>query len=497
MKKIYLICAGLIAFHAGTTTPMMERFNKALKPIYGKYLKRTPAPYIFYDPRGSYSSYAPYAPRDSYSYFSPHFNMYHYVGMDYTAADASTLILITQHIQQDLAIGIRGFKFKDTELMILRDKNTRYASLSTIIREIAIFAEKHNELVIVHLVDTEKYENIITELIKKQTDIHHLFFTPSDQLKDIEKNAAKNRIKNTANKNGLTVWPRLKWNYANQKLVMITWDSKLNSDYCWNYDTYFTHNLNDSKKLIESNVSSISAAMPKAANDQPTIFYSDVLKAELITGLSFITLLAANMISNYLYSLYSQPISYQPPFNPMDWINNPSIIPANAKQTFDVILAKTRTFGPENPNNPLNLNNEGLVYLRYRLKELFTPQRVYTYYPSRFLSLWTNLIASVGSGLTALGIYAIGHTKNAFTVVKVEEIPANMAVNGVFLTKPLTPTDITTIKENRSSIFNAVSKLNKDDYKIINDFQRSLWMKIAHHGRRAVSPITNRLRKKR
>jgi hypothetical protein len=485
MKKLWvLLGASVICLHVDTAAPMMAGLNKIVKPIYEKYIKRKPAPYTFY------------APRDSYSYFSPHFNMYHYVGVDYTTSGKVT----SEDIQKDLATGIRGFTFtikriENQEAYVSNAKNT-LSSLTGMLSTIVLFAEQHNEIVIVHITNAHHYSSIIHDHIKsiKYPD---LLFTPLDRLKDIDKNAAKKRTIDTANKNGLTVWPRLKWNYANKKLVMITWDSTHYSDYCWRYDQYFTHNLSDSKKLIESSVDSISATMPVATAEHPTIFYSDALKTELVSGLSFVTWLAICTISNYLYSLCSQPISYQPAFDPMTWIKNPDIIPANAKQTFDTILAKVRTFGPENPNNPLNLNNEGFVYLRYRLKELYTPTRVYTYYPSRFLELWTNLIASASSSLTALGIYAIGHTKNAFTVVKKENIPAAMAVTGVFLKQPLSLGDAITISDNKSPIFNAVSQLNRQDYTLINTFERSLLLQIAHHGRRAASPITNRLLKKR
>lgn len=107
-------------------------------------------------------------------------------------------------------------------------------------------------------------------------------------------------------------------------------------------------------------------------------------------------------------------------------------------------------------------------------------------------------MSAAGTSLTALGIYAIRHTKNAFTVVKKEIIPANMAVTGVFIKKSISIGDaINIIDYNKSPIFNAVSQLNRDDYTLINKFQRSLLMQIAHHGRRVASPIANRLRKRR
>lgn len=113
---------------------------------------------------------------------------------------------------------------------------------------------------------------------------------------------------------------------------MITWDSKNDSDYCWSYDTYFSNNLSDSKKLIESSVDSIAAAMPVATVEHPTIFYSDVLKAELVSGLSFVTLLAMNVISNYLSSIYNITTFYpKTPFHPTEWINSPGLMPVDYK----------------------------------------------------------------------------------------------------------------------------------------------------------------------
>jgi hypothetical protein len=517
MKKLsLLLCISCVSFHAGTTIAMMEHLNKALRSTYQKYFKRTPAPYTFY------------APRDSYSYFSPHFNMYHYVGMDYTNKPVITATMIKNNLEN----GIRGFKFKISRSINLvayvGNTDSTGEDLRVLIKDIAAFAEKNNEIIVIHIINTAKYQNIITENIKDFTDIN-LLFTPSDRLKDIDKNAAKNRIVSAAKKDAITIWPRLTWNYANKKLVMITCDSPEDSKYCWSYDKYFTDNLSDSKKLIETTVDSVSAAMPVAANDQPTIFYSDVLKAEFITGLGTITALAALMIYNYLTEprIHTHTVWEKPPTdnqNGWDYYKNTDAIPKEDSGLF--LKAYQRAIElAESSYSPLQVKALAMTKVtREQIKDLivlgessqssspvhkvffellgqyFNTPYVYVKTivtpPSWYTKLIGSFIASMATSLTALGVYSIGLTKSAFTVVRKETIPADMAVTGVFLSKPLTQADIKTIRD-KNSIFNAVSQLNRDDYTMINNLQRSFLMKIAHHGRRVTSPITNRLRKKR
>jgi len=513
MKKLSLfLCISCVSFHASTTIAMMEHLNKALRSTYQKYFKRTPAPYTFY------------APRDSYSYFSPHFNMYHYVGMDYTNKPVITATMI----KNDLENGIRGFKFKISRSINLvayvGNTDSTGEDLRVLIKDIAAFAEKNNEIIVIHIINTAKYQNIITENIKDFTDIN-LLFTPSDRLKGIDKNAAKNRIVSAAKKDAITIWPRLTWNYANKKLVMITCDSPEDSKYCWSYDKYFTDNLSDSKKLIETTVDSVSAAMPVAANDQPTIFYSDVLKAELITGLGTITALAALMIYNYLTEprIHTHTVWEKPPTdnqNGWDYYKNTDAIPKEdsglflkayqrAADMYSPLAQREKIWAMKSvtqeqikalvgPGEPEASYPQRSVFFAFLTQYLNTP---YVYVktivtpPSWYTKLIGSFIASMATSLTALGVYSIGLTKNLFTVVRKETIPANMAVTGVFLNKLLTPEDIKTIRD-KNSIFNAVSQLNRDDYTMINNLQRSFLMKIAHHSRRVTSPITNRTRKK-
>jgi len=597
--RLYNILVVLIfGTHVGVTSPMMAGLTSRIKNLCTRYFAAAPK---------KPQKYTFYAPRESYSYFSPHFNMYHFVGIDYTTPNPQV------NITTGLNTGIRGFIFPlAINNNLLSIANTGI-TLQKALTDIADFSGSKNEIIIVHLNNVKDHEKRIEALLKNRK-IESLLFRPDDRLKDIEKNAAKTRIDNVAKKEDITIWPRLKWNYANNKLIMITWDSDQTSEYCWQYSDYFTNDLADSQKLITHRIQSIQEQLPKpivleaeirsALGDiispektveHPTIFYSDVLRAELAVSLGSTTILAMLMLYNYfitpttsiiwqngpnynaLHDIeyqksytqeyesllrdnravqgkiheYQQKLveeKYSAEIEPLrqkyDYWNgvmnapqtpeNPGIYQQLKQSVYEPLRQKYDSLiGVRNPSEGLKLSSEDTIlrwkqsFADYRDKsnelaalvrpealdmvknlnpELLAPLRdkaadiakevakgvVSFARNNTAMNLWSAYFSQLlGYGamtltaLAALGIYTSGSTKNLFTVVKQENVPVNPT--GVFLTTPLTPNDITTINNENNTVFHAVSQLNRNNFEVINNFQRSFLMKIADRARRLAS----------
>src|ERR1700722_8774712 len=144
MKKLYVIvCAVIITMHTGITHPMMAGLTKRVTNLYHQYFASTPK---------KPDAYKFYAPRESYSYFSPHFNMYNFVGIDYTTPNPQT------NIMTDLQVGVRGFIWP----LIIYNKYLSIAGtsirLQDALTQIADFSDDHNEIVIVHLKKVKNHE---------------------------------------------------------------------------------------------------------------------------------------------------------------------------------------------------------------------------------------------------------------------------------------------------------------------------------------------------
>lgn len=561
--------------HVGITNPMMAGLTKRVTNLYNQY---------FASASKKPESYKFYAPRESYSYFSPHFNMYYFVGIDYTTPNTQV------NITTDLQSGVRGFIWP---LMIdnnfLSIAGTRI-KLSDVLTQVASISDSQNEIIIVHLKNVKNHEKRVEALLKNR-EVESLIFKPGDRLKDIENNAAKIRIENLAKKEGITIWPRLKWNYTHKKLIMITWDSDEPSDYCWKYDDYFTDTVTDTKKLITQRVDSLTPPVPDVTIQHPTVFYSDVLRAELATGLGVTTLLAMLMIYNYFNTCISQtgvPPAVSPGMNVPQSIPSPmgesrdelfykdvytkeykqlhgqavaqkteeymdklseqrygpelnalrqKVATLNAefdepRDTYAARLkimagmapsdAEHRTLGARSKVADQALREKKIEFMdavqpdarEMALKDMSQSlvqqlaeqaaaiaarkvasavrpiaEKTVAYIQNSFDASYYSQILGYGAmaltALAALGIYTSGTTKNLFTVVKKEDVPANPT--GFFLTQPLTSADINTVNTTSNTIFHTASNLNRSNFTVINKFQRSFLMTIADRARRLAS----------
>src|SRR5204862_2976750 len=97
------------------------------------------------------------------------------------------------------------------------------------------------------------------------------------------------------------IWPRLIWNYEEEKLVQITWDAQENSEAIWEYNQYYS---DDTTANTLNAVEAQLIAPQDFETDQPkfdkksVLFYSGVLKAEH-TLASGITTFAMIVIASF------------------------------------------------------------------------------------------------------------------------------------------------------------------------------------------------------
>jgi len=391
---------------------------------------------------------SPSFPKVSRSFFSPHFNMYHYVGMDYTSKDVD-------EIQRELDYGVRGFilplNTMDGKIVI----GTTKATLKQALQTIAYFAQAYNEIVIVHLKNvTQIGEQAVNTIIADPT-IQNVLFKPADRLTQANESAAKARIlayeKNTKAKK---IWPRLHWNYENKKLIQITWDAPENSKDLWAYNTYYNPDITQySLSTVQTEVVSLTdfQKAPSTTQTKPVVFYSGVLKAEqrITAAIPFITAITLGFL------LMTQKLT------DLAFWSLPSIEEQLQEANRQNILHEL----VGSPKATLSTREQvANMYLLYKMLAAY-----FTMVP----------LASIHHGINA--------AKNTFTIVREEQLPAFSMINGFFINKPISSC-IAAKLEGQKTIFDKINYLNRYNYILIDKHAISWTLTLSHLIRKAMAP---------
>jgi|GEM_PF-1818962 len=379
---------------------------------------------------------SPYFPKISRSFFSPHFNMYHYVGMDYTDKT-------TDELQRELAYGVRGFIFpltktKDGQILI---GNTD-TPLQLALRTICTFAKEYNEIVVVHLKAAGAISQFPINTIADDPIIKRVLFKPEDRLTQANGSAAKDKIKKfEENAKEIKIWPRLTWNYENEKLVQITWDIPASSPKIWFYNKFYsgdtTQNSLSNVKVhgLESDNFETIAPMKEKKS---ALFYSDTLRTEqsIASGLTFGTALS---IGIYLAMQKITDIAF--------W----------SLPSYENIVFKNA-------------------------QEFRTREQIEAGYA--LLKIMVGMLIAQPLSMINQGIYA---ANNIFTIVREEQIPINYMINGYFTTQPIS-TFVAAKLEGKKTIFDKVNYLNRYNYILIDKQAISWTLTLSHLARKALAP---------
>lgn len=386
-----------------------------------------------------------YFPKKARSFFSPHFNMYHYVGMDYDKEDKNT---DEKTLKRHLAYGVRAFIFplKQSPINVYFTESPETKTHNSIfigetalslVRALSIidtFAKQYNEIIIIHLKNASQIRetdfNAMIQMYCKET-----CFTPTDRLADAKTIPLYGQIlkKYADTETGAgpkKIWPRISWNYRNQKLVQITYDGNQDTNLLWAFNQYY-----DSNNSL------------RTADRQ--LFYSDVLKSEQklaigLTGAVAMALaclaIAQNLTSIAVYTQAIENKAYEL------W----------GKISLKLMLA-----------NQKEKDELGLTLMGCAVG----------------LIAITKGIADVTTGISkSVGLYLVNRTNKTFTAVREGKIPmhtityTNKSIANLIQEKINNPQSI--------SLFDTAAQHNIENFASIDTLNMGWALRIAHTIRR-------------
>jgi hypothetical protein len=399
---------------------------------------------------------SPSFPKVSRSFFSPHFNMYHYVGMDYTDKKIDD-------IQRELAYGVRGFilpvKKVNTQILIGNTDTT----LKKALQIISVFAKQYNEVVVIHLKNSDAAGQQAINAITNDAIIQKVLFKPADRLTQAKESAAKDKILAAeAKTKEKKIWPRLTWNYEKEKLVQITWDAPESITNIWAYKTYYNaditqHSLTsiDTQAIAPKNGYDFEVTTRETTGtkpqEKPALFYSGVLKAEQ-GALSVVPVTAALALGFWIVTQKLTDLAF--------W----------SLPTYEELVFKTTR------ENILNLLHGK------PLEHLGTREQIESGYG--LLKLLAFFVVAQPLSMIQNGIL---RAKNTFTIVREELIPINYMINGFFINKPISEV-IGEKLDGKKTIFDKVNYLNRYNYILIDKHAISWTLTLSHLIRKALAP---------